>query len=222
MRKASLHPKLCPILAQYSSQQWSDIFESAETLSTGKKQIVKAFSHEGKNYILKKYSELGLLSSLRLLLNFSRADNAFTFAQTLQANQIGCPDHLLVLKNIHINTSNTYLLMARAPGTPLFDFIQKDTSLTLSRQAVINLTNMIRKLQSLGIAHGDLHTRNFIINHDDSVQLIDLDNARFSRKRCKKDTKRLVEALKKNTNITQPLLDSLAGNKKASNNALPA
>ena len=85
--------------------------------------------------------------------------------------------------------------MEKAPGTALFEFIQHGTNLTLSDTAIENIASLVTDLHKLGIAHGDLHTRNLIIAEDDSVRLIDLDNARKSSKGIRKDLERFRKAV---------------------------
>ena len=63
------------------------------------------------------------------------------------------------------------------------------------RCRIENIAQLVTGLHKLGIAHGDLHTRNLIIAEDDSVRLIDFDNARKSTNGIRKDLKRFRNAV---------------------------
>ena len=77
----------------------------------------------------------------------------------------------------------------------MYEFIQPENNLTLSEAAQENIASLITEMHKEGIAHGDLHTRNLIIAEDDTVRLIDFDNARKSANGIRKDLKRFRNAV---------------------------
>lgn len=99
--------------------------------------------------------------------------------------------------------------MEKAPGTALFEFIQPGINLTLSETAIENIAFLVTNLHKLGIAHGDLHTRNLIIAEDDSVRLIDLDNAQKSTNGIRKDLDRFRKAVAITSNYEPAIVDAM-------------
>lgn len=203
------HPALNESLALTLLSEIETIFAAGETLSVGAKQVVKYCQVEGENLILKRYKSNGPLSAIRLLLRLSRTDNSCRCASYFETFKVACPKHLLVIKQISLAKSTTYLVMEKAPGLPLFDFIQKDSTLRLSDIAINNVAQIITKMQWLGIAHGDLHTRNLIIANDNSVQIIDLDSCKKSKNRRLKDIQRFTKAVNHGARYQKELTSAL-------------
>ena len=57
-------------------------------------------------------------------------------------------------------------------GTTLLDLIEDIHPGTLER-IFHNLYNIVEEYHELGYAHGDLHLKNILIDHDNNVHLID-------------------------------------------------
>lgn len=149
----------------------------------------------GATYMIKCYRSRSLFSTIRLWLGVSRVDRSFSFAEKLNNEGISSAKHLLAAKHLALAGNRAYLIMEKAPGTSLFEFIQPDASLRLSETAIGNIASLITGMHRLGIAHGDLHSRNLIIADDDSVRLIDFDNARKSTGAIAKDLRRFRDAV---------------------------
>lgn len=203
------HPQLCPKLAETLTHRMASIFDQGNTLSVGATQVVKACVVDDKDLIIKRYSAKGPIAALRYLIGASRADNAFRTASHLQKYNLKVPNHLLVIKQISFFKSHAYLVMEKAEGTPLFEFIQPDSTLSLEPEAIDHVAKLITTMHWLGIAHGDLHTRNFIIAGDHSVSLIDLDGTTFSKAKREKDIIRFTKAVQKGARFSAELLESL-------------
>lgn len=209
MLRIRRHPELNDSLADTFLGQIEAIFDEGETLSIGAKQVVKHCQVQDSSFIIKRYDSTGPFAALRLLLSGSRVDNSCRFASFLEKFEVPCPKHLLAIKQIGFAKSTTYLVMEKAPGIPLFEFIQAESTLTLSEAAIENIAKLITQMQWLGIAHGDLHTRNFIIANDDSVQIIDLDSCKSSKSRRDKDIERFTKAVNHGARYQQELTSAL-------------
>lgn len=149
----------------------------------------------GATYMIKYYRSKSFFSAIRLWLGISRVDRSFIFADKLDREGVSTAKHLLAVKHLALADNRAFLIMEKAPGTALFEFIQPDTSLRLSETAIENIASLITGMHKQGIAHGDLHSRNLIIADDDSVRLIDFDNARKSTGAIHKDLRRFRNAV---------------------------
>ena len=203
------HPELSDSLTNTSFKEIEAVFDAGETLSIGAKQMVKCCKIDGNICIIKRYDTTGPFKSIRSILELSRADNSCKFAKYLEKFKIPCPKHIVAIKQLSFANSTTYLVMEKAPGIPLFDFIQADSTLTLSEITIQNIAELITRMQWLGIAHGDLHTRNFIIADDDTVQIIDLDNCKISKNRREKDIERFTKAVNHGSRYQKELISAL-------------
>jgi serine/threonine protein kinase len=65
-----------------------------------------------------------------------------------------------------------FIIMKYIFGTTLLDLIEDIHSGTLER-IFHNLYNIVEEYHELGYAHGDLHLKNILIDHDNNVHLID-------------------------------------------------
>lgn len=65
-----------------------------------------------------------------------------------------------------------FIIMKYIFGTTLFDSIEDIHPGTLER-IFHNLYNIVEEYHELGYAHGDLHLKNILIDHDNNVYLID-------------------------------------------------
>lgn len=172
------------------------LFKNARVLTQNKpRQSVRECTVNGVPYIIKRYLSGSPLGAVRLLCRSTRADNSFKFAGILARHGITTPKHLLVIKNIGLIASTTYLIMEKSRGTAFFDYIQPGSQEELPAEALLNIRKLVQSLQDLDIRHGDLHTRNILIMEDNSVEIIDLDGATFSKKGKQKDLRRLAKAL---------------------------
>ena len=65
-----------------------------------------------------------------------------------------------------------FIIMKYVFGTTLLDLIEDIHPGTLER-IFHNLYNIVEEYHELGYAHGDLHLKNILIDHDNNVHLID-------------------------------------------------
>lgn len=203
------HPELSNELFEQLSANYLVAFAGGHEVTEKASQQAHHCQIEGTDYFIKHYQTKGPFATLRSLIGASRADNSCRYAEFFAKFKIPCPQHLLVIKKLGFANCSNYLIMEKAPGIPLFEFIQAGSQLTLSDCAIKNIAKLITKMQWLGIAHGDLHTRNFIIAEDDSVQIIDLDNVRSSKNRRHKDITRFTRAVEHGARYTSEILSAL-------------
>lgn len=202
------HPDLTDDLYQRVLTGRRELLENGDTISSTRGQTIAECSLEGASYVLKHYQSAHLLSRLRLLTGSSRADKAFRISAALNQHGVPTPRHLLVLKTVGLLGGEAFLLMERASGIPLIEFVQ-DPQRTLPPSAIENTARLVAGLHRAGIAHGDLHTRNILIDHDGAATLIDLDSSSFSRRRQTRDLDRFTRALAPNPSLQGPILDAL-------------
>lgn len=189
------HPRLDATLFQKLLSEHEQAYASGQEVNQKEHQGVSECQIEGKPYMIKCYQATSPLAGLIILLGCSRVDTSFRYAHILDDQGIAVAKHLLTIKHVSLRNMRAFLIMEKAPGTALYEFIKKGSALTLSNNTIKNIATLITGLHKLGIAHGDLHTRNLIIAKDDSVRLIDFDNARKSTSAIRKDLARFRKAI---------------------------
>ncbi|MDG0993757.1 MAG: lipopolysaccharide core heptose(II) kinase RfaY [Akkermansiaceae bacterium] len=186
-----------------------EAYANGKTINQKGHQGVSECQIDGKDYMIKRYLTRSPFSSLRLWFGSSRIDTSFRYAVLLNDHDIAVAKHLLTVKHLSFSNSCAYLIMEKARGTALFEFIRADTNLTLNEIAIENIARLITGLHKHGIAHGDLHTRNLIIAEDNSVRLIDFDNARKSTSGILKDLTRFRNAIAKNSSYEPTIIQAM-------------
>lgn len=189
------HPGLCEARFEKLMQVYENAYAIGRPINQKGHQGVSECRIDDTDYMIKCYRTNSPLAGLRLLLGYSRIDTSFRYAEILNTHGVAAAKHLLMVKHPSFHKSCAFLIMEKAPGIALFHFIQSATDLKLSETAVENIARLITGLHKLGIAHGDLHTRNLIVAEDDSVRIIDFDNARKSANGIRKDLKRFQNAV---------------------------
>ena len=189
------HPELPPSLAAALCREHVNVFNGGNILKSSSHREVRECEFDGTSFFIKRYRTTSPLETLRLLGRDSRADRSFSIAHTLERQGVPVPRHLLVAKHVSLAGSTAFLVMEKSEGTPLIQFLQDGTSGQLPVVVESNVIHIVRQLRECGVTHGDLHTRNLIVDEDGAVSLIDLDNASCSRRRQHKDTARLLRAL---------------------------
>jgi len=189
------HPELDEALFHRLLESHADAYDNGKRINQKSHQGVNECHIDGTAYMIKCYRQNSPFACLRFLSRRARVDTSFRYAGLLNTHKVAAAKHLLAIKHLSPLKSLAFLIMEKAPGTPLFQFIQPETHLTLSESTVENIAHLITGLHKLGIAHGDLHTRNLIIAEDDSVQLIDFDNTRKSTNGIQKDLNRFRNAV---------------------------
>jgi tRNA A-37 threonylcarbamoyl transferase component Bud32 len=195
MTLSSRHPELSDDRFKKLMQAHEEAYARGTPINQKGHQGVSECQIDGTDYMIKCYRTSSPLAGLRLLIGQSRIDTSFRYAEILNTHGVAAAKHLLIVKHPSFLKSRAFLVMEKAPGIALFNFIQYGTDLKLSDTAMENIAQLITGLHKLGIAHGDLHTRNLIIAQDDSVRLIDFDNARKSTNGIRKDLKRFQNAV---------------------------
>jgi tRNA A-37 threonylcarbamoyl transferase component Bud32 len=202
-------PGLDDALVQKLLDEHEQAYTNGQQLNQRENQGVSECQINGLSYIIKAYQAKSPVAAFRILLGCSRVDTSFRFARILNNNGIAVARHLLTAKHMSLSDSRAFLVMEKAPGTALFEFIQPGIDLTLSETAIENIAFLVTNLHKLGIAHGDLHTRNLIIAEDDSVRLIDLDNAQKSTNGIRKDLDRIRKAVAITSNYEPAIVDAM-------------
>ena len=202
-------PGLDDALVQKLLDEHEQAYASGQQLNQRGHQGVSDCQIEGKSYIIKAYQATSPLAALRMMVGCSRVDKSFRYARILNDNGIAAAKHLLTIKHLSLSNSRAFLVMEKVPGTALFEFIQTETDLTLNDTVIENIALLVTNLHKLGIAHGDLHARNLIIAEDDSVRLIDLDNARESTNAIRKDLERLRKAISITSDYEPAIVDAM-------------
>lgn len=189
------HPGLDDALFNQLMQAHETAYEHGQCINNKGHQGVNECEIDGTTYMIKCYRAKSPWSALRFLMGKSHIDTSFRYAQKLHTHGVATAKHLLAVKHLSWTNTRSYLVMEKAPGISLYEFIQPDTELVLTDTALENIAQLVTGLHQLGIAHGDLHTRNLIIADDDSVRLIDFDHARISTNGIHKDLKRFRKAI---------------------------
>ena len=195
MERLYAHPESNMTSDDWNFQRVDKLFKSGTILTQKPTQEVKLCLDEETPYIIKKYITKSLLGSLREWLGKARSDKSFESAITLQALSIPVPMHHMIAKQLAFSQSVSYLLMDKAQGTPLIEFLLSENFGDLPENSEQHIIDIVDTLHKAGIAHGDLHTRNLIIADDGTVSLIDLDNVEKSPGRIPRDVRRLHQAL---------------------------
>lgn len=198
------HPELGDALFHELMEGHEKAYSEGREINRKSSQGVNECHIGGTDYMVKCYSAPSITSCVRMLLGRSRVDTSFRYAQILNDNGVPAARHLLCVKHLSAH-GRAYLVMEKAPGMSLFEYIQPDTNLRLSDASMEAIARHVTSLHKLGIAHGDLHTRNLIIAEDDSVKLIDFDNARKSAKGIRRDLKRFRDALSVTSSYEPPI-----------------
>ena len=211
MERLYIHPESNMTSDDWDFQRVDKLFKSGTLLTQKPTQEVKLCFDEETPYIIKKYFSKSLLGSLREWLGKARSDKSFVSAITLQALSIPVPMHHMIAKQLAFRQSVSYLLMEKAQGTPLIEFLLSGNFEDLPEDSERHIIDIVDSLHKAGLAHGDLHTRNLIIADDGTISLIDLDNVKKSPRRIPRDVRRLHQALMDHPSPLHKLQEYLAG-----------
>lgn len=203
------HPQLDEEIFQQLMKSHEQAFDSGKRINDKGHQSVSECKIDGRSYIIKRYAASSPLSAIRLLLGRSRVDTSFRYADKLQAHGLAVATHWLVIKHLTASNSRAYLVMEKAPGISMFEYVKPGADLVLHEAAINNAAKLIADLHKQGIAHGDLHTRNLIIDYDNNVKLIDFDNTRYSMSGVQKDLKRFREAVAVSSSYEPRMVEAL-------------
>jgi len=208
MKRFLSHPELSPQLYEVFCQQHKTLFEEAEFIAVNNEQVVKSFSLDGQEYIIKRYPDKGPRGALRSGLAISRSANSFKMAARLNTMGVQSPHHLFLARHIGVLGGTSYLVMAKSAGVPLESILEKSSPLAEHPHLLKDLAAMVKTIHREGLCHGDLHAGNIFILPDDSVEVIDLDNMRPSSKQ-EKDKNRLIRSFRQDPNLGEVLKDLL-------------
>jgi len=203
------HPDLEPALAKIFREEHEKIFEEATLIATNNSQVVKFFSLEGRDYVIKRYPEKGPRANLRSLLGISRAMNSFSKSALLSEVGVQTPAHLFVARHLGFLKGKSYLIMKKSQGESLYPMLFEDPPRTITPLLIENLVELTRRIHAAGFAHGDLHAGNVLVLEDESVEIIDLDNLRPNQKRQKRDRARLLRSFESRPKLHRELSRAL-------------
>jgi tRNA A-37 threonylcarbamoyl transferase component Bud32 len=203
------HPDLEPTLAKIFREEHEKLFEEATFIATNNSQVVKSFSFNGRDYVIKRYPENGPRANLRSLLGISRAMNSFNKSARLSEAGVQTPAHLFVARHLGFLKGTSYLIMEKCRGESLYPMLFEDPPRTISPLLIENLVEMTRRIHASGFAHGDLHAGNVFVMADGSVEIIDLDNLRPNLKRQKRDRARLLRSFESRPELHRELSQAL-------------
>ncbi len=203
------HPDLENTLAKVFREEHEKIFGEATFIATNNSQVVKSFSLNGRDYVIKRYPEKGPRANLRSLLGISRAMNSFSKSALLSEVGVQTPAHLFVARYLGFLKGTSYLIMKKSRGESLYPMLLEDPPRTISPLLIENLVEMTRRIHAAGFAHGDLHAGNVFVTEDQSVEIIDLDNLRPNLKRQKRDRARLLRSFESRPELHRELAQAL-------------
>ncbi len=209
MPRFTQHPDLTEELANEFRQNHLELFEKAQLIATNNDQIVKAFTFNDEDFVIKRYPEKGLRANLRSLLGISRAMNSFKKSALLFSLGIKTPAHLFVARHLGLLHGFSYLIMEKSKGTSLWAMIFDQPESPISETVIKNLALVTRDIHSAGLSHGDLHAGNIFIMNNESIEIIDLDNLRPSYKKQEKDQSRLLQSFDSRPDLHEALTRAL-------------
>lgn len=204
------HPDLDPKLTHEFMNKHLDVFEAAELIALNNEQVVKSFSLDGEDFVIKRYLEKSPRAKLRSLLGISRAMNSFKRSAQLSKLGIQTPAHLFLAQHHSILRGSSYLIMRHSKGTMLHSIIHTKPEAPIPNRVIDNLAMTTNRLHAAGLSHGDLHAGNIFVLEDESIEVIDLDNVRPNRKKQKWDRARLLRSFKSRPALQEKLAHSIA------------
>jgi tRNA A-37 threonylcarbamoyl transferase component Bud32 len=158
--------------------------EAGERVKSGNTCTVQSFSHDGQQYILKRYNKKPLTDRLRKVFADSRALTSWSSACVLDMAFIPTARAVAVYEDTRERLPGLrYLLMERIEGELLPAYIESCGSDLARVEAVASEFAQIWELLGrIRAAHGDLKATNLIVGRDGQLHLIDLDAFRFGLK----------------------------------------
>lgn len=81
---------------------------------------------------------------------------------------------------LDFDEKNSTLVITKLSGVPLFNILRNSNDFDQISSLMYSCGNLIRKLHSLGVSHGDLTTHNLLCNNLNSIQIIDFGLGRLS------------------------------------------
>lgn len=185
------------------------IYRAGEVMKRGDTQGVRLCNIEGEKVVVKSYDFSGALAAMRILIRFSRPHRSLRFANYLRSHDVPCPTHYLVVADSGRKMTRAYLLIDYVEGSSLYDLLYSEEPVELSNETAQTVIDTIKSLHSLGLAHGDLHTKNILVKDSSTVQLIDFDNVRKSRRRQGKDLSRFLDSVENGKQNREGLLGKI-------------
>ena len=166
---------LSPSLAKKLRENPDAFFEGQSLLKDGNTCSVVQVRHEGKPYVLKRYNRKGLGYRLRHLLTRPRALRSWSDGHALRSFGVSTPRPMACYTIYEgLLLREAYLLMDAADGTSLHETPQPEKMATA-------FACLQKELHLLQATHGDMKASNFIVSHDETLTLIDLDSFCFHR-----------------------------------------
>jgi len=152
------------------------LMDGGQVLKDGNTCYVSRLSFSGKDIVVKRYNNKGLIHSLRHTIKRSRARRAWLHGHRLGMLNIATPEPLAYIEQRRgLLIEKSYLVTQYINGQSLYEFLRDDNVAQEQRSVVIQLIkNLLDKLAKYHITHGDLKHPNILITETGPV-LTDLD-----------------------------------------------
>lgn len=180
-----------------------------KVIKKGEAQGVRLCEIGGKEIVVKSYDFSGVFAAFRIFIRLSRPHKSLRYSFLFRSHDIPCPAHFLVVAKAGLKSTRAYLLIDYVEGSSLYDLLYLEGDGELSSETAQAVIDSIKSLHSLGLAHGDLHTKNILITNKATVQLIDLDNVRRSRRRQGRDLSRFLDSVENGKQHREILLKKI-------------
>ena len=156
--------------------------DGGKVLKDGNTCYVSRLSFNGKDLVVKRYNNKGLIHSLRHTIKRSRARRGWLHGHRLAMLNISTPKPLAYIEQRNgLLIEKSYLVTQYVEGQRLYDFLRDDNVADERRSEVMQMIkNMLERLAKYQITHGDLKHTNILITESGPV-LIDLDSIKVHK-----------------------------------------
>lgn len=187
--------------------------EHATLIRDRKGQTVYKITLNDRQLFAKHYQMPKLSSRCIAALGASRARRSYQNGFKLLAAGITTPRPLLILESGFPVPQNSYIVTEWQTGRHLSEHLQDHPS--PHANLVTQISSLVTKLHGQGFSHGDFHAKNFLIDDNGTLILIDLDNVRTHlckfrlRRRYDRDRTFLLESVEAFPAFAQDLDEAL-------------
>ena len=163
-------------------EQIDELMAGGEILKNGNTTYISRFTWNGKDVVVKRYNNKGLIHSVRHTLKRSRARRGWLNAHRLTILDVATPKPLAYIEELRGSfIVKSYLVTEYVKGPKLDCFLKDDKVSAAQRSAATQqILGMLSRLGRYGITHGDLKHSNILITAAGPV-LTDLDGMRVHK-----------------------------------------
>ncbi|MFA5631243.1 MAG: glycosyltransferase [Porticoccaceae bacterium] len=156
------------------------LIEAGHLYKSDQTSSVASVDVDGTGWVIKRYNNKGLVSTLKLVLRPSRAQRAFYKALILRNLEVQTPAPLMyVVTYKHGLPYCSYIINERSKGDTICNLADSNRIGRDEWPAVVAKTgNILDKLHLRGITHGDIKPTNILLDNGE-IELIDLDSMRI-------------------------------------------